>query len=308
MVLAITGLSMDIEALADFRLVALHGGFGRASRATGRPKATLSKRVMSLEASLRVRLFDRTSRNLQLTEEGQKLSYLAEQIIDAVDHIREELGATSEEPRGKLRLATPTLFSYEWLGLVAAEFVKRYPEVEIETIIMEQNIEPSAELFDLLIKVNPPPSVGLVGRIFGRDTVRVAASPAALAALDPQQIATGSLTMQAVATTGTTKLGPWKLTLNEHEVQVQAKVKLWLPSRFAVRDAVCAGAGIAELPKSLVLEDFESGRLVDLGPAPVPDVEVWLLYASHRLISRRVSAFASFLYEYFENSIISPKQ
>ena len=64
---------MDLLALADFNLVARHGGFGRAARATGRPKATLSRRVAELESSLDVRLFERGARMLKLTEEGHAL-------------------------------------------------------------------------------------------------------------------------------------------------------------------------------------------------------------------------------------------
>jgi DNA-binding transcriptional LysR family regulator len=64
---------MDLLALADFTLVAKHGGFGRASRATGRPKATLSRRVSELEAALNIRLFERGARDLKLTEEGRAL-------------------------------------------------------------------------------------------------------------------------------------------------------------------------------------------------------------------------------------------
>lgn len=64
---------MDLLALADFNLVARHGGFGKAARATGRPKATLSRRVTELEAALQLRLFERGARTLKLTEEGRAL-------------------------------------------------------------------------------------------------------------------------------------------------------------------------------------------------------------------------------------------
>lgn len=141
-----------------------------------------------------------------------------------------------------------------------------------------------------------------------RDRVRVVASPDALATLDLEQIATGTLTMQAAAPTGTAQLGRWDLTLRGDEVQVQAKVQLWFPSRFALRDAVCAGAGIAELPMSLVFDDIKSGRLVDLVSGLDPDVDIGQLHASRWHISRRASVFASFLYEYFEITIISPRK
>lgn len=296
---------MDIEALSDFRLVAVYGGFGKASRATGRPKATLSKRVIDLEANLGVRLFERTHGALQLTDEGRKLSSFVEELVDAMSHIRDELGATSQQPRGKLRVAAPSLFTYLCMGKFAADFMATFPDVQIETIIVEPPNEPAAEFFDVLIRVNPPPSSELIGRIFARDSVRVVASPhiAERIRLTPDEVADG---ISAVALTGVTKLGPWDLDLGERTVRVRPDIKLNLPSRLVIRDALCAGVGVAELPAALVAEDVRQGRIVDLGPAPTPGVELWVLYASRRLVSRRVSTFVSFLCDYFKNTPIAP--
>jgi DNA-binding transcriptional LysR family regulator len=100
---------MDLAALIDFNLVAAHGGFGRASRATERPKATLSRRVAELESSLGVRLFERGSRSLQLTEEGRTLHAhtraLSNEITEACEAVRGRLAG----PRGRLR--PPRLFN-----------------------------------------------------------------------------------------------------------------------------------------------------------------------------------------------------
>ena len=76
---------MDILALADFNLVARHGGFGKASRAAGRPKATLSRRVAELEVSLDLRLFERGARVLTLTEEGRALVARTSQLLTELD-------------------------------------------------------------------------------------------------------------------------------------------------------------------------------------------------------------------------------
>lgn len=295
---------MDTDALSDFHLVALHGGFGKASRASGRPKATLSKRVIDLEASLGVRLFDRANHSLQLTEEGQRLRVFAEELEDAINHVRDELSASATQPRGKIRLAAPSLFTYLALGDFSARFLSAYPDIEIETIIAEPPHEPAAELFDLLIKVNPPSSSELVGRIFARDTVRVVGSPQSVGLIDcsPNE----ACPVAAVAPTGTAKVGPWQVEFEGKELHLIPEIKLHLPSRLVMRDAVRAGFGIAELPAALVMDDLREGRLIDLGPAPEPDVELWVLYPSRRLLSRRVSILVKFLCEYFKGSHIAP--
>src|ERR1043165_7154493 len=102
---------MDLNALADFNLVAMHKGFGKASRATGRSKATLSRRIADLEEALGIRLIERGARSLELTEAGQILRARTEgpmrEVDDAVTAAREGLAA----PRGRLRISAPLLFS-----------------------------------------------------------------------------------------------------------------------------------------------------------------------------------------------------
>lgn len=292
---------MDNEMLADFRLVALHGGFGRASRSSGRPKATLSKRVIELEANLGVRLFDRTSRDLHLTDEGHRLCSFADELADAIDHLRDELRVTARSPRGKLRVAAPSLFTYLYMGKFAASFLQAYPDVELETVVVEPPYDHVPEFFDVLIKVNPPTSSDLVGRVFARDTVRIVGSPKAVAAI-PDGLDGATLSVPAIAPTGTTKLGPWDIQLKGSTVRVRPEVKLHLPSRIIIRDAVSTGLGLAELPAALIFDELQKGSLLDLGPAPSPDVECWVLYASRRLVSRRISTFVTFLCDYFKET------
>ena len=98
---------MDLLALADFNLVARHGGFGRAARAAGRPKATLSRRVTELEAALNLRLFERGPRALKLTEEGRALFERAGQLLKELEETATAIASGGERPRGRLRISAP---------------------------------------------------------------------------------------------------------------------------------------------------------------------------------------------------------
>ena len=93
---------MDLLALADFNLVARHGGFGKASRAEGRPKATLSRRVAELEASLDLRLFERGARTLKLTEEGRALFERTALLLTELDETATAIASGGHNPRGKI--------------------------------------------------------------------------------------------------------------------------------------------------------------------------------------------------------------
>ena len=107
---------MDLLALADFNLVARHGGFGRAARAAGRPKATLSRRVSELEAALGIRLFERGARDLKLTEEGRALHQRTSALMTEIDETAAAIASGGERPRGHLRISAPMMFSQTAMG------------------------------------------------------------------------------------------------------------------------------------------------------------------------------------------------
>src|SRR5580692_8115856 len=98
---------MDLQALTDFNLVAVHRGFGRASRASGRAKATLSRRVAELEQSLGVRLIERGSQNLRLTDEGRALHERTGGPLSEIAEAGEAVALGAATPRGRLRVSAP---------------------------------------------------------------------------------------------------------------------------------------------------------------------------------------------------------
>jgi DNA-binding transcriptional LysR family regulator len=289
---------MNLNALLDFRLVATHGGFGKASRASGKPKATLSKRVIELEESLGVRLFDREGRSLRLTEEGRKLAEQADHILLEIELIEEEVRAGVERPRGLLRVAAPTLFSHLWAGRITGKYIQLYPDVTIDLVLFDGPDYPADTPFDVLIRINPPPTTDLVGRLLVRDSVRFIGPQS----LVKKIVEEGLTDVPALATTGVAIPKIWKLIFEGREFSVSPKPVLRLPSRIMVRDAVREGLGIAELPKSIVASDVRNGRLIDLGQGTPAEVEVWALHASRRLVSRKISTFTDFLCDFFRNT------
>ena len=168
---------MDLLALADFTLVARHGGFGRAARASGRPKATLSRRVAELEASLDIRLIERGARALKLTEEGRALFERTGALLTELDETVAAIASGGDKPRGRLRISAPVLFSQTAMGRLAAQFSRRYPEVRLDVTTDDRAVDMVEEGYDLVIRVNPDPDESLVGRIFLRDQLVIVASP-----------------------------------------------------------------------------------------------------------------------------------
>ncbi|PBC10587.1 LysR substrate-binding domain-containing protein [Mesorhizobium sp. WSM3859] len=283
---------MDLLALADFNLVARHGGFGKASRAAGRPKATLSRRVADLEASLDLRLFERGARTLKLTEEGRALFERTGFLLTELDETAKAIASGGHIPRGRLRISAPLLFSQTAIGKLAAGFVLRYPEVRLEITTEDRAVDMIEEAYDLVIRVNPEPDATLVGRVFLRDRLVVVASPRLTLP------ASGGL-VPAISRGSLNESEAWQVTTSSGKSTINAKPVLSLASFVMVRDAVRMGLGAARLPLSLASGDLAAGTLVHWGDVSGPETALWALYPSRRLLSPRVSVFLDYLKEAF---------
>lgn len=281
---------MDLLALADFTLVARHGGFGKAARAARRPKATLSRRVSELEAAMDMRLFERGQRDLKLTEEGRALFERAGALLTELEETTVAIASGSERVRGRLRISAPLLFSLTAMGRLAAEFACRHPEVRLEVTTEDRAVDMIEEGYDLVIRVNPAADDALVGRPFLHDRLVVVAGP------DMAQPADG--TVPAVVR-GSDPARAWTLDTADGARAIAIDPVLRLSSLVMIRDAVRWGAGAARLPLSLVSRDIAKGRLVHWGDIAGSDIAVWALYPTRRLLNARVSAFLDLLRQSF---------
>jgi DNA-binding transcriptional LysR family regulator len=285
---------MDLLALADFDVVALHGGFGAASRATGRPKATLSRRVRELEDALGVRLIERGARPFRLTDEGATLHTEAHAMLGRIEDVAEGLVARAGAPRGVLRVSAPVLFAHRGLGRLAARFAMDYPAVHLEVVIDDRFVDPLKEGFDVVIRANPAPSTELAGRCFLRDRLMVAAAPALAQPEDGDSFPAIIL--------GEAQLAAWRLTSGGRTRTMLPRETMRLSSMALIYDAVREGAGAAMMPASLIRDDLASGALTAWGEVDGRSIEVWALYPPQRHVSGKVSAFVGMLVDHFHDA------
>jgi DNA-binding transcriptional LysR family regulator len=283
---------MDLLALADFNLVARHGGVGRAARASGRPKATLSRRVAELESSLQLRLFERGARVLKLTEEGRALHERTAALLTELEETATDIATGGSEPRGRLRVSAPLLFSQTAMGRLAAAFALRYPAVRLEVTTEDRPVDLVEEGYDLVIRVNPAPDERLVGRIFLRDRLVVVANRALSRPADRAAV-------PVVVRANSQPAATWRMTTADGTTDIAVEPVLHMASLTMIRDAVRAGVGAGRLPISLVSHDLAAGSLVHWGDVDGPEIALWALYPSRRLLSPRVSAFLALLKESF---------
>ncbi|MFN0116183.1 MAG: LysR family transcriptional regulator [Paracoccaceae bacterium] len=284
--------------LSDFNLVALHGGFGLAARASGRPKATLSRHVRALEDRLGLRLIERDGTAFRLTDEGRSLFARTEGPLAELTEAVAALTHLSGPPRGKLRVSCPLMFGHLYMGRIAASFVQRYPEVQLEVSVEDRQVDLIEEGFDVALRINPKPDSQLVGRPLFRDELLIVA-PAGLARPDDPM-------MPVPAVTGLTApaLQSRMVVEGNDDRQITLKSILRLPTPLMVRDAVLAGAGVGILPRRLVAGSLARGRMQDWGRLPDGRVEFWALHASRRLTSRKVAAFIEHLTDEVRDRVV----
>ena len=289
---------MELTAVTDFNLVAKHGGFGAASRATGISKATLSRRVRELEDRLGVRLIERGARPLRLTDEGAVLHARTEEPLGAIAEALQDIKAGLNRPSGRLHISAPLLFASMSLGPLAAAFLAAYPDVLLNVTTDDSFIDLRDGDVDIVIRANPRPDDNLVGRCFLRNPLVLVAPPGLPRPQDDSQ------PFPAVMRTGMVDGDTWSFIDAQdgatHTGHPHAVLRLSSP--LSIRDAILAGAGAALVPLAIVAADVAAGRLVQWGASTRPPIEVWVLHASRRLVSPKVSAFVHFICDYFADT------
>ena len=284
---------MNLDDLSDFLLVATHEGFAKASRASGKSKASLSRKVMALEASLGVRLFERGARLVRLTEEGEQLLARTNGPMREISEATVVLRDGRIQPHGLLRLNVPTLFAQMMLGRLAAEFTRAYPDVKLAITLDDRQVDLVNEGFDLVIRVNPEVNSELVGRCFLKDQVLVVSTPE-LKKRFQRSGQKSARSVPVITRTSSSNEFTWKIAgVAAKEITIQTVLQL--PQFTMIRDAALTGLGAARLPHLVVADDLAAGRLVSWGPATDQPSELWALHTSSRLPSAKVKAFISFL-------------
>jgi DNA-binding transcriptional LysR family regulator len=298
---------MDLQALSDFNLVAAHGGFGRASRVSNRSKATLSRRVAELEQNLGVRLIERGSHSLRLTEEGRALHERTAGPLSEISEAGEAVVLGASIPRGRLRVSAPIVIAHVAFGRIGARFALAHPEVQLEIVAEDRQVDPVEDGYDLVIRVDPSPDDRLVGRRFLNDERLIVAHPD-LPQPNSSRDDRGYSSVKAVLLSTMPQDITWRLRSGEApEIVLKPEPVLRLSSLLMVRDAVLAGAGAAMLPKLLVADDVAAGRLALWGIQAGPPVELWALQSSRRLVGAKVRAFLDVVEKAFpERDFVPP--
>lgn len=278
------------DALIFTRVVECHS-FTLAAQGLGMQKSTVSRRIVLLEERLGVRLLNRTTRKLRLTEVGQAYYERCRQIMLDFAEAEQAVMQLQQEPSGLLRISAPIEFGQLFLGRVLGEFMRQYPQINAEVELTSRNVDPVEEGVDIVILVGQPQDSTLIARKLLESERRLCASPDYLARHGTPRTAAELAAHRAILLPHDSSRY-WPL-LDE---SVPCQRVLACNNVTFAREAALAGAGIAGLPSMICEQALRSGQLLQLLPdSRLPVGELYAVYPSRRFQAMKVKTFLDFL-------------
>lgn len=288
-----------LTSMSVFVSVAAHHSFAVAARELRLSRAGVSKHVMALEQSLGVRLLNRNTRRLSLTEVGGVVFERYSRILEEIEEVETNAGAKHTAPRGVLRIASSLSFGITPLGALIADYLVRYPEVSIDLVLSDRVVDLIEEGFDVAVRIGHLEDSSLIARRLAPIRFALCASPGYVASRGTPQRPSDLRDHECVVYTARQGPGQWRLTRPDGaEETVHISGRLHANNGNMLRVAVLNGCGIGFAPTCLVGEDLRAGRLIRLLPDYTPvEEELAALYPHRRQLSGKVRSFVDFLAE-----------
>lgn len=254
----------DFEALALFAKVVEMRSFTGAARELQLSKATVSKAIDRLENKLGTRLFHRTTRALTLTPGGQMLAERAAAILSAGEEAEAAVLAQSSSPRGRVRLSVPMSFGVRHIAPIMPDFLKRYPDVQVELDFSDARVDLVKEGFDAALRIAALPDSSLMARRIRTVAMHVLASPDTLARFGRPQHPLELAEKPCLCYTQGGSVLPWPFRRGAENATIRPAGPLHVNNGEAVLAALIAGIGFGTLPDFLCEEAIARGELVAL--------------------------------------------
>jgi DNA-binding transcriptional LysR family regulator len=252
----------DFEAMAILAKVAEFRSFARAAADLGIAKATVSKAIARLERRLGLRLFNRTSRRLALTEAGRRMAERAARMIAEGEAAESETLAEASQPRGLVRLAAPMSFGLRHIAPILADFLARYPEIAVDLHLSDAEVDLIGDGFDLALRIATLPDSSLIARRLCGVARHLVAAPAYLARRGRPQHPTDLTGHACLGYAYLPTPETWRFVDgNGATVAIHPKGPLRANNADALTAALHAGLGLALQPDFIAAEDLKSGRL-----------------------------------------------
>ncbi len=294
----------DLNDLYYYVQVVDHGGFAPAGRALGEPKSKLSRRIAGLEERLGVRLLQRSTRHVAVTEIGRVYYTHCKAMLVQSEAAQEAIDTRRSEPCGIVRVTCPVALLDARIADMLAEFMVRHPQVEIHLEATNRRVDVIEERIDVAIRVRPPPleDSDLILRTLADRGQCLVASPKLLAEYGTPEVPADLTGLPSLALGLPRQQHSWHLIGSDGaEARIEHRPRLVTRSMNALRIAAVAGIGIVQLPVMMMTEELSDGRLISVLPDWAPPREIiHAVLPSRRGLLPAVRSLIEFLAQGFQ--------
>lgn len=288
--------------LATFAQVVDAGNFSSAARLLGTTPSTISRQVQRLERALGTRLFERSTRSIRLTASGMQVYRHCKDMMAAAFVAVDAASQLTAQPRGRVSISAPVSLAKSMIHPGVSGFLRTYPEVGVQVIFDDRDIDPIRDHVDLVVRPTPTPPQSLVARQLGNVRWMPCASPGYLHARGTPVVPDDLAQHDCLYLGETPDDKRWTFRQGNHSRTVEVRGRYIANDVSARREAALEEWGVASLPEFAVRDDLRAGTLVQV----LPDWQfepraysgpVWLLYPPNRLLPPQVRALIDWLVE-----------
>lgn len=282
---------LDIHAFVE---VAANESFAKAARRLNEPRATISRRITRLEDRARTRLFERTTRSVQITTAGALLLQHAQRMLEEQEAARISLEQLVATPSGSIRMTAPVILGQTLLGPILSDFIRRFPECTPFLILSNSSFDLVADGYDLAIRVGSLSDSSMIARRLGSVEAALYASPKLNLDIQDPKALEG---LPLLKLGGDASANPMLTIRNKNgdSETIRTVLKLQSTEPHTLLDAALSGQGAAILPTFIGAEHVRQGTLIRILPDYAtnrPDVHI--LTTSRRYVRPAVRAFVEF--------------
>jgi DNA-binding transcriptional LysR family regulator len=286
-----------LEAMSLLVAVAEAGSFSAAGRKLGVPLPTVCRKISDLEAHLNTRLLTRSTRKLALTDSGAAYVAAARRILDEVNEAERAASGEHAAPRGDLVITAPVVFGRLHVLPVIAEFLARWPEINVRLVLADRNLHLIDDHIDIAVRIGALANSALVATQVGEVRSVVCGSPAYFAAHGAPKRPEDLTALIAVTFDPLSSSQPWSFRdpKSQRELRAPVRSRLSVNTAEAAIDGAAAGLGVTRVLSYQVAQAISDGRiqivLAEYEPAPSP---VSLIHAGHELTPLKVRMLLDF--------------
>ena len=287
---------MDWDKLRIFHAVAEASSFTHAGNKLNLSQSAISRQISTLEHNLGVPLFHRHARGLVMTEQGETLYHTAHDVLLKLDAVQAKLQESTESPKGPLKVSTTVGLGTSWLTTRIHEFLTLFPDVQLELLLNNEEIDLSTRRADCAIRLRQPQQSDLIQRRLFTVHFHIYASPGYVKRngqpKDIEDLDNHSIITFGADTPAYLSNINWLASVGRKHSDPRPSV-LQVNNLIAMRKVVEAGGGIALFPDYLI-ED-RSGLMQLMQNAEVPSFDTYFCYPEEMRNSARLKAFRDFL-------------